>query len=215
VSEHCTCGARLVEDALFCHKCGRPQREIGPAEPEVIAPPPLPTIRGDLPRALPSLQEITFHNGIAVRIALLCAVGAWILINVTSQLVLPAIWIVPWLTASGFLAVYLYHRRTGLLVTVKSGARLGWLTGIFCFLIAMILFLLTIAVATTQGGFTAMFRQQMEAQGAANVDEMIRLLESPGAMGMIVIFGTIMGFLLMVTPPIIGGALCAKVLEKE
>jgi hypothetical protein len=215
VSDRCTCGARLVEDALFCHKCGRPQRDVGPAEPEPAAPPPLPTFHGDIPRIKPPVPEITFHNGIAVRIAMVCAVGAWILINVSSQFVLPAIWIVPWLMASGFLAVYLYHRRTGLLITVKSGARLGWLTGVFCFLIALVLFVLTLAIATTQGGFTAMFRQQMEAQGAANIDEMVRMLESPGAMGMIVVFSTIVGFLLMVTPPVIGGALCAKVLEKD
>jgi hypothetical protein len=111
--------------------------------------------------------------------------------------------------------VYLYHRRTGLLVSVRSGARLGWLTGVFCFLIALILFLLTLAVATTQGGFTALFRQQMEAQGAPNVDEMMRMLESPGAAGMIVAFSVIFGFFLLVMLPILGGALCAKVLEKE
>jgi hypothetical protein len=202
-----------VEDALFCHKCGRPTREIAPAEDEP-EPPPLPAPIQEVRRA-PAAPEISFHNGVAVRIALVCAVGACVLINVSSQFILPAIWIVPWLTAAGFLAVYLYHRRTGSLVSVRSGARLGWLTGIFCFVIVLILFLLTLAVATTQGGFVAMIRQQMEAQGTPNVDEMIRVLESPGALGLVLVFSTVVGFFLLVTPPIIGGALCAKVLEKE
>ena len=34
--ETCTCGAQLPPDSLFCHKCGKPQREI--AEPEVLTP---------------------------------------------------------------------------------------------------------------------------------------------------------------------------------
>jgi RNA polymerase subunit RPABC4/transcription elongation factor Spt4 len=31
---HCfNCGALLVDDAAFCHKCGRPQRAQGRQEP--------------------------------------------------------------------------------------------------------------------------------------------------------------------------------------
>jgi len=26
--DNCTCGAELPPDSLFCHKCGKPQREI-------------------------------------------------------------------------------------------------------------------------------------------------------------------------------------------
>jgi hypothetical protein len=33
--------------------------------------------------------------------------------------------------AAGFLAVYLYSRRTGQTLSIRSGARMGWITGIF------------------------------------------------------------------------------------
>ena len=41
MSEFCTCGAELPPDALFCHKCGKPQREISAhveEEPAVSVP---------------------------------------------------------------------------------------------------------------------------------------------------------------------------------
>ena len=33
MADFCTCGAELPPDALFCHKCGKPQREIVEPEP--------------------------------------------------------------------------------------------------------------------------------------------------------------------------------------
>ena len=216
VAEHCSCGALLVEDALFCHKCGKPQRDIGPAEPDATEPPPPPlTPAIALSAAPPTPADINFHNRIAVGIAMLCAVGAWILINVSTGLIVTALWAIPWLTVAGFSAVYLYHRRTGILLSVGKGARLGWLTGIFSFLIALVLFVVTIAIASTQGGFLTMFRAQMEAQAGPNIDEVTRALESPASVAVMLIFGLLFGFCVTVVLPVLGGALCAKVLEKE
>ncbi len=33
--DFCTCGAQLPLDALFCHKCGKPQRDVIEPEPEI------------------------------------------------------------------------------------------------------------------------------------------------------------------------------------
>lgn len=218
VAEYCSCGARLAEDALFCHKCGKPQRDILPAEPEAIEPPPAPPVLTPaivLAAPPPILGEIDFHNRSAVGIAMLCAVGAWILINVSTGLVVTALWAIPWLTVAGFSAVYLYHRRTGILLSVRKGARLGWLTGIFSFLIALVLFAVTIVIASTQGGFLTMFRAQMEAQAGPNIEEVAKVLESPASVAVMLIFGLLFGFCVTVVLPVLGGALCAKVLEKE
>ena len=32
--DFCTCGAQLPPDSLFCHKCGKPQRDVIEPEPE-------------------------------------------------------------------------------------------------------------------------------------------------------------------------------------
>ena len=71
MDERCTCGTYLVEDAMFCHKCGRPTREIpnlGGAAVVEAAIPARATIPPPLPEGPP---EIGFNNHVAVRTALL------------------------------------------------------------------------------------------------------------------------------------------------
>ena len=105
--EYCTCGTQLVPDALFCHKCGRPTREIVVPEPEVAAPPPPP------PR--PEPPPLNLHNTLALRIALLVSLSA------TMLFFLPYL---NWL-AAGFFAVFFYRRRTGYLLSMESGIWMG------------------------------------------------------------------------------------------
>src|SRR3954453_7443593 len=64
-NEYCTCGAKLPEDARFCHKCGKPQFElIEPEEPAVVEPvPPVPV------QPPPQPQGVGFRNPAAVRVA--------------------------------------------------------------------------------------------------------------------------------------------------
>ena len=65
--EFCTCGAQLPPDALFCHKCGKPQRELiapefhVPEHAEFAPPPAAPPLS---PEALP----MNFRNPVALRI---------------------------------------------------------------------------------------------------------------------------------------------------
>src|ERR1035438_9100199 len=122
MAEYCTCGARLPPDALFCHKCGKPQRElltpeieanIYPAAVVTDVPPPSAPPR---PEPLP----LNFHNPIAVRIAALVALSG------------TALFFLPYLNwfAAGFFAVFFYRRRTGRPLNLESGVRMGWMTGV-------------------------------------------------------------------------------------
>ena len=84
-----------MEGALFCHKCGKPQRDILPVEPEPARvepePPPLPVT---------AAPAIGFHNGAAVRIALVAGILSIILSALTGQIagaLLPL-----WLIGAGF-----------------------------------------------------------------------------------------------------------------
>ena len=76
VPEFCTCGAQLPPDARFCHKCGKPQYDypvVEEAEPE-----PAPPQRGGCgaSRRAAISADISFHNGLAVRIGFIAAMGA-------------------------------------------------------------------------------------------------------------------------------------------
>ncbi len=219
VNELCTCGARPPEDALFCHKCGKPQREIVATEAEeresldtlvaeaAAIPPP--------PAAAP--EGINFRNRPAGRTALGSALLSSLLLQVPLPVFIKLFWILLCLLVAGFAAVYLYHRRTGEFLSVRNGARMGWLTGVFCFAIVLLLTVPLVIAMQQQGGFGAAFRQQIQdnAGPGFNMDEAMRMLESPGAVATTLVF--VLGFYFMIFTGLtmIGGALGAKVLEKD
>src|SRR5579872_1450665 len=130
--ELCTCGAQLPPDALFCHKCGKPQREVvapeieqntyAAAAPSAMAPPP-----PSRPQPLP----LNFRNRVAVRIALLAAVSATVLYFLV---------VVNWL-AAGFFAAFFYCRKTGFRIDVLEGAKIGWITGLITYGFSAVVFL--------------------------------------------------------------------------
>src|SRR5262245_5521601 len=103
----------MVDGARFCHKCGKPQFVLLVPEEEVHVP------TGDAVVAEAIKQqplEISFHNKVAVRTALLTALFGSFL----GQLPIPPqeVWVVASLVLAGFLAVFLYQRRTGQVLTV-------------------------------------------------------------------------------------------------
>jgi len=207
VPERCTCGAQLPPDALFCHKCGKPQREIvTPVEVEI--PPPLPP----LPVVAPAPPPIGFHNGPAVRIALLAGILSIVVSALAGQLALPKATAMVWLVATGFLAVFLYRRRTGQRLSAISGARLGWISGIFGFVIATIM-LTMISAAMSEPSMVDAMRQQLQQHGKSDTDlnQIIEVLRSPAG-----IAGTLLTFFLLFTVlPAFGGAVGAKLLDRD
>ena len=132
----CTCGAKLPPDARFCHKCGKPQRDepVFVEEVEEPIPPPLTAIPFPVP------ARIGFHNLLAVRVALLAGALGLCLFVLLGQL--PGLQVIAILSpvASGVFAVHLYKRKTGQRLSMASGAHLGWISGIFGFLITTLLF---------------------------------------------------------------------------
>jgi hypothetical protein len=201
----------LPEDARFCHKCGKPQFDSPVPETEE----PAVEIPAAAPQPAPP-TGVSFRNGAAVRTGLFVALLVSFLMALPMPAVVQALWQFIALLAGGFLSVYLYHRRTGAYLSVRSGARLGWITGVFCFLIMMVLFTISILAIASGEGLQAFFRQAVSARGAPEIaDQLDLMLQSPaGVAGLL--FGFLIVFFLMLTVlSTVGGALGAKVLEKE
>jgi zinc-ribbon domain len=206
VGEQCTCGATLPPDARFCHKCGKPQFEA--AEPELEVQPEVSTAP---PPAPPLPPDINFHNPLAVKIGLLMALLSFFASAVSGQLFLPQFLPLLWMMAAGFLSVYLYRRRTGQVLTVRGGARLGWITGVFSFVIIMVLFTMVV-VAISDHTAAAMLTEQLKERGAgAQAGMMIEAFQKPDSIIQILLaFFLICGIL-----PTVGGVLGAKLLDRH
>ena len=209
MNEFCTCGAQLPPDARFCHKCGKPQGDYVPApEPdwsarrEVAAPVPEPA-------RLPA-----FHNPVAVRAGLLAASLAALL----NMVPLVSYGFPIWLFAAGFFAVYIFERRTGMPLTVKQGARMGWITGVLSFAISTVFFTLAmISLAGRSGGLAAMYRERLEGMSVPDqsVREAIEMLQSPAGLTVVIIGSLTFVFVMITVICTLGGALGAKVLDKS
>jgi hypothetical protein len=198
--EHCTCGALLPADAVFCHKCGKPQREVAVAEPEApvlvvpaFAPPPPP------PRyAMP----VGFRNPVAMRTALFMGIAGGLISNV-----LP---LVGWL-AAGFFAVFFYRRRTHDRMNVAAGMRLGWITGLIMFTMWGIMF----ATMAVTGALTRQFEQGMKSMPFYTSDPAFAQMAHAMTTGPGLIFPLGFGFIVIVCLSVAGGALGANIVGRD
>ncbi|HYI94159.1 MAG TPA: zinc ribbon domain-containing protein [Bryobacteraceae bacterium] len=212
MNEYCTCGAKLPEDARFCHKCGKPQRE----EPEIealaqetvvtasLAPPAV-----DLP-VPPTVTTIGFRNPMAVRASLVASALA----TLAGLLPLPgpfhSLWQLLTITAAGFASVYFYQRRTGAYLSVRGGLQIGWMTGLFCFVVTIVM--LTLLLALIAGlGESGLKKLTAESGRPEIADAFMSMMSNPAML----IFALAGAFFLMTVLASAGGALGSKVLEKE
>ncbi len=202
--EYCTCGAQLPDDARFCHKCGKPQREedLQFEEQPVIAVPivPPPPVAAEPP-------PISFRNAAAVRVALATGIPVFLISAFAGPLALA----VP--VAGGFFAVYLYRRRTGQKISVLAGARLGWISGIIVF--AILTMLLTMMVLMlSQPDLVQQMRDQMAKMSSISPDEVTRrieLLRTPSSLAL-ALLDAFLSYTLLTA---LGGAVGAKFLNRH
>lgn len=214
VGDYCTCGAKLPPDARFCHKCGKPQYD----EPlfQTAVEEPAPEVVAGIPPPSPAKGGISFHNSVAVRVGFLAAGLVTLLLAFPLPSAFAAIWQLVLLPAGGFFSVYLYGRRTGEAVSVRAGARMGWITGVFCFAIITVFFTVSIIQIATSDGLPAFFREMVSQRGTPDLmNQFNEILNSPTGIATL-LFGMLAVFFVMLTLlPAVGGALGAKVLEKE
>jgi hypothetical protein len=193
----------LPPDALFCHKCGKAQRELVEVEeekpaPELAVPPPVVT----RPQALP----LNFHNPVAVKTAMPVALGAAIL----GLTILP---VLPWL-AAGFFAARFYRRKTGSLLDIGSGVRIGWITGIMMFGIWTVVWTALALPAAISGRLVTSFQEAMKNvpwQDPTTVKQMTQILQTGEGIATVVIVFFVMLFVFIICLSMAGGALGAVV----
>ena len=204
--EFCSCGAQLPPDARFCHKCGKPQREEPSLEDDAaIVPATVEPARSAEP---PAPMPLSFRNPMAVRVGLLTAGMVSIVmmipgVNYASIL---------WLLGAGYFSVWTYKRRTGQRLTVRSGAHMGWMTGVLSFTLITVVFTFCIIAIQKAGGIAVLKNRLGElAIQQATIDEAVKLLQNPYE----ILRSLVMMFIVMTLTCTAGGALGAKLLSKD
>jgi hypothetical protein len=111
----------------------------------------------------------------------------------------------------GLFAVFLYSRRTGESLSAASGARLGWISGLFGFLVLSVL----VGMQVSQPEFANALHEQMKkspvAVSDAEVTQMIDFMRSPPGIAAILVFFFLVSTLL----PAFGGAVGAKLFRRN
>jgi hypothetical protein len=209
VAEFCTCGAELPPDALFCHKCGKPQREELVREPE--EPPKIEVME---PAAVepPRPPEIGFGNSLAVRVGFLAGSVGFLLFSLPFPIPVRLLF----LLGAGVYSVYLYGRRSGRRVEMAGGARMGWITGLFCFLILVVLFAISYAVLSVMlrdESTASYFRTQLGNMGMSpeKIQEAMDAMRSPGD----ILASLLALFVTSTVTPALGGILGARFLRRN
>jgi len=194
--ERCTCGCPLAENARFCYRCGRPLYELSPAEQEELSPtpPPEPAIAAAPP---PAPMPISLGNPIALRVAGMMSLA----ITMTEMLPVVNYLFFAWWLLAGWSAVRIYRRLTGMRLSVGSGARLGFMTGLFTFLGMAILFALLMASSSGHELLDQMVKQDPRTAEVVN---------NPAMLGSVLLMVLVMIFAMVSGVCAAGGALGAK-----
>jgi hypothetical protein len=139
----------LPEDARFCHRCGKPQYEEDISR---LASENTPTVSAHAasPSPVPPTSGISFKNSRAVLISILVAAGTLVALVAIGLLLPPLFPLV--LCGAGFVAARLYSGRSSQPLSTAAGARLGWMTGLWLFVVvALLCAMAAISVASPEG----------------------------------------------------------------
>ncbi len=173
------------------------------------APAPLPA---EVPVA-PSFNGLpSFHNPVALRVGLFVAMIATFLC-----LALPYGFAI-WLPSAGFISVYLFSRRTGQPLTVRGGARMGWIAGMLSFVLFAVLFTVSVVMLANQpGGIQEFFRENLKQSSIQGQDmqKALEMLANPMDQALVYFMSLLFCFTVIAVCCTVGGALGAKVLDKD
>lgn len=173
----------------------------------IVTPPVLPVIGS---RAIED-NSVSFGNPAALRISFAAASLSILLDSIPILSLLFVIWSM----GAGFMAVWMYCKRTGHRISVSSGAKLGWITGVFTFVILTIL--ITVGAMLSGGKWSDEYRQQISAMAAKdpNYQQVLHLIDNPSTLAAFILVSLLVGFVLLSLASVAGGALGARFSNKD
>lgn len=167
-----------------------------------------PADTGEAPPALielpPDPLEVSFRNPIAVRIGLSLAFLTILLAILLGPFILV------WLIAAGVVSAFLYRRSTGQPITARTGARLGWITGIFTFIIWMVLIAMVTLMVSDKTFVDALMAQMQQRGVEAAGRQLVQALQSPAELAAVLF----QSFVFCGVLPMIGGMIGSRLFRR-
>jgi len=151
---------------------------------------------------------MNFRNPVAVRIALAVAAIATLV-----SVVIP---FVSWI-AAGFFAVFLYKRRTGSMVNVNAGVRMGWITGLLSFGLWCVVGSTQLVRAAMSGKLASIIEEQARNLPSQDptVQQMMAFFQSGTGLTLLIGMTVAALFLFITGLSMAGGALGAKLVGRS
>jgi len=114
--------------------------------------------------------------------------------------------------AAGFFAVLFYKRKTGSLLNVGAGARMGWLTGILMSALWSILFVFEFAFGNLRSTIEQQFQNLPQTDPVAQ--QMLAFIQSGPGFASVLVFSLGLLFCFITGLSVAGGAIGAKMMGR-
>jgi len=212
------CGDNVEDGRPFCPQCGAPQIRVPVPELAPVAAVGGPS--GDLfaSDSTEGINPSAFSPDIVWPVAIrYCAIAAFI-----GALIMSLGLMVPLLAVLGvgFLAVNLYHRKNpAWMVTSRSGAKLGAVSGILFFGMAAIFETIAVVVFHTGGQIREKMLEALQQAASRSSDPQVQAtfdrLKTPEGIALMFVFGLIVLFVVSIAAGGLAGALTGAVLGRR
>ena len=122
--------------------------------------------------------------------------------------------------AGGFLATILYRRRTGEIISVQSGARMGFMTCVWAFVVILLMIGLVVATLSNPEARQTIQQQtptafQGNPQMAEAMAKTLKSLDNPTDFIVNLSFGILLMFCAWSLLSMLGGILAAKLAQRQ
>lgn len=208
--EKCDCGwAAIPHGASFCPGCGKPLTDAARESERQANAFQRPETKE---KESGPVEKVTFGTPGALRSCYWSAAFAAIIMSLPYASLLCFI-VYP---GAGFYSVHSFRRQTGKRVTLRAGAKLGFLTGVITFALLMILLTIASSMPGSPGlsGTLDELEASFEQQGESEMVEQIQAMRgNPTSLALLALIGLSILFGVTTALATAGGALGAKVLE--
>ncbi len=204
----CNCGAQLPDDARFCHRCGKPQFEedVARLEEQTAAQIPPPPVAPPI--------SIDFGNKRALFVSIAVGLLTLLVFTTGSVLIPGALLILPLFCFAGYTAARWYIKQTGEAITPQGGARLGFMTALWAFLVVA-LFSVVFAAFISSPEWRDQLISVLSSQQSSTAKEMSKMLQDPRQSILVLMGGLLVNFCLFTFSSMLGGMLGVRFSAKK